>query len=327
MEQLYKEFGFVNTKKIYAKALKHHYAIPGYNFNTLEQVIAITQACVKTSSPVLLQYYAIPGEMLPLSMVVHAARGAVQMAADMGNQIEIALHLDHGHSFEQCKQVIDAGFSSVMIDGSTLPFDKNVELTRKVVQYAHERDVTVEGELGKISGGEDVHGRIEQQYTRPEEAKTFTDATGVDSLAVSVGTVHGAYKFALKPGEVPPPLRCDILEQIKKLMPGLPIVLHGASSVPKEYIALINAFGGKMDAASGVPEEQLMKAISINVAKVNIHSDSQVAMTGTIREHMSKKPADFDPRTYLDAARQELVELYTRKNRDVLKSTGMSIHS
>nr|MDO8119385.1 class II fructose-bisphosphate aldolase [Candidatus Sigynarchaeota archaeon] len=239
--QKYKELGFVNTNKIYEKALKHHYAIPGYNFNTLEQVIAITQACVKTSSPVLLQYYAMPAEMLPLSMVVHVAKGAVAMAADMGNPVEMALHLDHGHSFEQCKMVIDAGFSSVMIDGSTLPFEKNVDITRKVVQYAHERDVTVEGELGKISGGQDVHGRIEQQYTRPDEAKSFVDATGIDSLAVSVGTVHGAFKFALKPGEVPPPLRFDILEQIKKLMPDMPIVLHGASSVPKEYVALINA--------------------------------------------------------------------------------------
>ncbi len=315
----YKELGLVNTKEMYKRALAGHYGIPGYNFNTMEQVMAVVQACVETKSPVLLQHFPLAVEDLPPAMVLGLVRGAIDMAA---GQIDIAFHLDHGNSFEQCKTCIDGGYSSVMIDGSQLPHDGNVAVTRKVVAYAHDHGVTVEGELGGIAGRETASGPMVERYTRPEEVEEFVTATGVDSLAVSVGTVHGAYKNIVKPGEIPAPLRLDILAEIKRRLPKLAVVLHGASAIPQEHVRNVNAHGGSMPMAIGIPDDQIRKAVAINVCKINIHSDTQIAMTGAIRAHLADHPADFDPRTYLDAARKTIVALYADKNRRVLGSAG-----
>jgi fructose-bisphosphate aldolase class II len=322
----YSEFGLVNTKEMYRKALKGHYAIPGYNFNTLEQLQAIILAGVETKSPVLLQYFILPQIQLNPTILVYMVHGAVKMAEEIGvetdTRIPIAFHLDHGLNFEICKSCVDSGFSSVMIDGSHLPYEKNVAITQKVVEYAHQYDVTVEGELGTISGIKKDSSAGKDFYTKPEEAVDFVQKTGVDSLAIAIGTAHGAYKFQIKPGEALPSLRFDILERIKKLLPQLPIVLHGASSVPQDYVEIINQYGGSMENAVGVPEEQLRKAISLHVCKLNIHSDSQITMTGTIRKHLTENPGDYDPRTYLESARKALVEFYKKKNTEVLGSAG-----
>jgi fructose-bisphosphate aldolase class II len=323
MMRRFKEVGFVNTKRMYERALAGHYAVPGYNFNTLEQVTAMVQACLETRSPLVVQYFPVPDEQLHLSTAVHVARGAVAMA---GGKIDIALHLDHGQSVDQCKTCIDAGFSSVMIDGSTLPIADNIAMTRAVVEYAHDRDVTVEGELGAIAGGEGARKHVVEQFTRPGDVADFVKETGVDSLAVSVGTVHGAFKNLVKPGETLPPLRLDILAAIKQQLPSLPIVLHGASAVPKDHVAIVNAHGGSMQQAAGIPDDQLQQAIEINVCKVNIHSDSQIVMTGAIRAYLATHPLDFKPRTYLDAARKALVAYYIDKNRRVLRSEGKAVH-
>ncbi|MBN2151390.1 MAG: ketose-bisphosphate aldolase [Candidatus Lokiarchaeota archaeon] len=315
----YEAYGFVNTKAMYERALAGHYAVPGYNFNTLEQVQAIVQACIDTCSPVLLQYFVLPEEQLHPALVLGLVRGAAEMAA---GRIDVAFHLDHGSSFEQCKACIDGGYSSVMIDGSQLPHADNVAMTREVVSYAHDRGVTVEGELGGIAGRETADGPMEEHYTKPDEVEDFVAATGVDSLAVSVGTVHGASKNLAKPGQTPPPLRLDILEEVKRRLPGLPVVLHGASAIPQEHVRAVNAHGGSLTRAVGIPDDQIRAAIAINVCKVNIHSDTQIAMTGAVRTHLVACPGDFDPRTYLDSARKVLVALYSDKNRRVLGSAG-----
>jgi len=325
----YKEFGLVNTKGMYRKALEGGYAIPGYNFNTLEQLQAIILACVETQSPVLLQYFIMPQIQLHPKMIIHMVHGAVKMAEDLGGdtgtKIPIAFHLDHGLNFEICKSCVDSGFSSVMIDGSHLTYEKNVAITQSVVKYAHQYDVTVEGELGTISGIKKDSSTDKDFYTKPEEAEDFVRKTGIDSLAIAIGTAHGAYKFQIKPGEALPSLRLDILEKIKGRLPELPIVLHGASSIPKvpqDYVKMINQYGGSMKNAVGIPEDQLRKAISLHVCKLNIHSDSQITMTGTIRKHLTENPADYDPRTYLESARKALVDFYKYKNREVLSSAG-----
>jgi fructose-bisphosphate aldolase class II len=244
------------------------------------------------------------------------------MAKELGADIPIVLHLDHGDSFELCKSCIDSGFSSIMIDGSHLPYDENVALTCQVVEYAHAHDVAVEGELGVLAGIEDDVVAEQSTYTQPDEVEDFVKKTGVDSLAISIGTSHGAYKFKLKEGESVPPLRFDILAECEKRIPGFPIVLHGASSVIPEYVALINQYGGKMDGAVGVPEEQLRKAAASAVCKINIDSDGRLAMTGKIREFLANNPAEFDPRKYLGAARNELIKLIKHKNEAVLGSAG-----
>jgi fructose-bisphosphate aldolase class II len=325
----YKEFGLVNTKEMYRKALEGGYAIAGYNFNTLEQLQAIILAGVETKSPVLLQYFMLPPIQLHLKILVHMVHGAVKMAedlcADTGAKIPIVLHLDHGLNFDICKSCVDSGFSSVMIDGSHLSYEKNVALTKSVVQYAHQYDVTVEGELGTISGIKKDSSTDKDFYTKPEEAEDFVRKTGIDSLAIAIGTAHGAYKFQIKPGDALPSLRFDILEKIKGRLPQFPFVLHGASSIPKvphDYVQMINQYGGTMKNAVGIPEDQIRKAISLHVCKLNIHSDSQITMTGTIRKHLAENPADFDPRTYLESARKALVEFYEYKNREVLGSAG-----
>ncbi len=318
----YKELGLVNTREMFAEANKGGYAIPAYNFNNMEQLQAIITACVKSKSPVILQISKGARNYANQILLRYMAGGVLEMAKEMGEDIPIALHLDHGDTFELAKSCIDSGFSSVMIDGSSLPYEENIKLTRQVVEYAHPLDVTVEGELGVLAGIEDEVSSEETHYTQPEEVEDFVKRTNVDSLAISIGTSHGAYKFKLKPGESVPPLRFDILEEIEKRIPGFPIVLHGASSVLPEYIEMINKFGGKMDNAVGIPEEQLRKAAKSAVCKINIDSDGRLAMTATIRRVFAEKPGEFDPRKYLGPAREELIKMYRHKNENVLGSSG-----
>jgi fructose-bisphosphate aldolase, class II len=316
------ELGLVNTREMFKKAVGGGYAIPAYNFNNLEQLQAIVTACAETASPVIVQVSKGARDYANQTMLRFMAMGAVQMAREMGSNIPIALHLDHGDSFELCKSCVDSGFSSVMIDGSHLPYAENVALTRQVVEYAHAHDVTVEGELGVLAGIEDEVSAEHSTYTKPEEVEDFVKKTGVDSLAISIGTSHGAYKFKLKEGETVPPLRFDILAECQKRLPGFPIVLHGASSVVQEYVELINEFGGKMEGAVGVPEEQLRRAAASAVCKINIDSDGRLAVTARVREYLAKNPGEFDPRKYLGAARKELVKLIKHKNEAVLGSAG-----
>jgi fructose-bisphosphate aldolase class II len=318
----YKELGLVNTKELFAKAIKGGYAIPAYNFNNMEQLQAIIIGCVETRSPVILQVSSGARKYANQILLRHMARGAVEMARDMGGNIPIVLHLDHGDAFELCVSCIESGFSSVMIDGSGRPYDENVALTSKVVEYAHKHDVTVEGELGVLAGIEDEVSHEASHYTRPEEVQDFVGRTGVDSLAISIGTSHGAYKFKVKPGELPPPLRFDILEEVERRLPGFPIVLHGASSVIPKYVEMINRYGGKMEGAVGVSEDQLRKAAASAVCKVNIDSDGRLAMTAKIREVLHNSPGEFDPRKYLGPARAELIEMIKHKNVNVLGSAG-----
>jgi fructose-bisphosphate aldolase class II len=315
----FKELGLVNTKDMFADAMAKRYAVPAYNFNNMEQLQAIIQACVETGSPVILQISAGARKYANATLLRYMAQGAVAYAKELGKAIPIALHLDHGDSYEQCVSCIEYGFSSVMIDGSHLPYEQNIEVTRKVVEYAHARGVTVEGELGVLAGVEDDVQAEHHTYTRPEEVIDFVTRTGVDSLAIAIGTSHGAYKF--KPGSNPE-IRMDILHEVEKQLPGFPIVLHGASSVPKDIVDLINKFGGKMKDAIGIPEAQLRLAAGSAVCKINIDSDGRLAMTAAIRKVMAEKPEEFDPRKYLGPARDALKELYKHKNLDVLGSAG-----
>jgi len=326
----YKELGLVNTKEMFAKAIKGGYAIPAFNFNNMEQLQAIIMAAVETKSPVILQVSKGARNYANQTLLRYMAEGAVAYAKELGaKNPEIVLHLDHGDSFETCKSCIDMGFSSVMIDGSHLPYDENVALTKKVVEYAHQFDVTVEGELGVLAGVEDEVSAEHHTYTEPSEVVDFVTKTGCDSLAISIGTSHGANKF--KPEQctrnaqgilVPPPLRFDVLEGVEKELPGFPIVLHGASSVPQEEIATINKYGGAMKDAIGIPEEQLRKAAVSAVCKINIDSDSRLAMTAAVREVFATQPAEFDPRKYLGPARENMKKLYMHKITDVLGSAN-----
>ena len=323
----YKELGLVNTREMFAKAMKGGYAIPAYNFNNMEQLQAIIQAVVETNSPVILQVSSGARKYANQTLLRYMAQGAVEYAKELGQpNPQICLHLDHGDTFELCKSCIELGFSSVMIDGSALPYDENVALTRKVVDYAHQFDVTVEGELGVLAGIEDDVQAETHTYTDPAQVEDFVKKTGVDSLAISIGTSHGAYKFT--PAQctrneegvlVPPPLRFDILEEVQRRIPGFPIVLHGSSSVPQDKVKIINANGGALKDSIGIPEEQLRKASNTN-CKVNIDSDGRLAMTAAIREVFVNKPAEFDPRKYLGPARDSLKELYKHKICDVLGS-------
>ncbi len=318
----YSELGLVNTRDMFAKAMAGGYAIPAYNFNNLEQLQAIVTACVESRSPVIIQVSKGAREYANATMLRYMAMGAVKMAQEMGVNLPICLHLDHGDSFEVCKSCVDNGFSSVMIDGSHLPYDENVALTKKVVEYAHQFDVTVEGELGVLAGIEDDVQAEKSTYTKPAEVEDFVKKTGVDSLAISIGTSHGAFKFKLKAGEEAPPLRFDILDEVEKRIPGFPIVLHGASSVVQDYVALINKYGGKMEGAVGVPEEQLRRAAKSAVCKINIDSDGRLVVTAKVREYLANHPGEFDPRKYLGAARKELITLLNHKNEAVLGSAG-----
>lgn len=325
----YKDLGLVNTREMFKKAMEGKYAVPAYNFNNMEQLQAIVLGCGKSGSPVILQVSSGARKYANATLLRYMGQGAVAMAREAGYNIPIALHLDHGDTFELCKSCIESGFSSVMIDGSKHSYEDNVALTKQVVDYAHQYDVTVEGELGVLAGIEDDVEAAKSIYTSPEQVQDFVGKTGVDSLAISIGTSHGAYKF--KPSQctrnedgilVPPALRFDILEEIEKKLPGFPIVLHGSSSVIPEYVKIINENGGKLDDAVGIPEAQLRKAATSAVCKINIDSDGRLAITALIRKILNEKPAEFDPRKYLGPARDALMELIIHKNQEVLGSAN-----
>ena len=316
----------VTTKEMFKKAYEGGYAVGAFNINNMEIVQAITEAAAEQKSPVILQVSAGARKYAK-----HAYLMALAHAAAEDSGVDFALHLDHGADFDICKACIDGGFSSVMIDGSKHSFEDNIALTKKVVEYAHARGVVVEGELGKLAGIEDdVHVSAEDStYTRPEEVEEFVTKTGVDSLAIAIGTSHGAYKFTPEQCTrnadgilVPPPLRFDILEEISERLPGFPIVLHGASSVPQEYVKEINALGGKLPDAIGIPEDELRHAAHMAVCKINIDSDIRLAMTAAIRRVLANDPSVFDPRTYLSVARDEVKKMVTHKMVDVLGSNG-----
>ena len=323
VNKLYEELGLVNTQEMFKKAMEGKYAIPAYNFNNMEQLQAIVGGCAESNSPVILQVSSGARKYANQTLLYWMAKGAVEMVRkDLKSNIPICLHLDHGDTFELCKSCIDHGFSSVMIDGSSHTYEDNITLTKQVVEYARQFDVSVEGELGVLAGIEDEVKAEKHTYTDPNQVEDFVKRTGVDSLAISIGTSHGAYKFKLKPGESVPPLRFDILEEVEKRLPGFPIVLHGASSVLQEYVQMINKFGGKMDNAVGVPEEQLRRAAKSAVCKINIDSDGRLVVTAIIRKVFAEQPSEFDPRKYLGPAREELKKLIIAKNTNVLGSAG-----
>ncbi|OIO31836.1 MAG: fructose-1,6-bisphosphate aldolase, class II [Candidatus Hydrogenedentes bacterium CG07_land_8_20_14_0_80_42_17] len=330
----YKELGLVNTKELFKKAIDGQYAIPAYNFNNMEQLQAIIIACTETQSPVILQVSSGARKYANQTLLRYMGQGAVAMMKEFAKEkglkeIPIVLHLDHGDSFALCKSCIETGFSSVMIDASHYPFEENVRITKEVVDYAHQYDVTVEGELGVLAGIEDEVSSKTTHYTKPEEVEEFVKKTGVDSLAISIGTSHGATKF--KPEQctrnadgilIPPELRFDILEEVEKRIPGFSIVLHGSSSVPIEAVRIIEECGGKLKDSVGIPEEQIRKATKSAVCKVNIDSDGRLWMTALIRKVFKEKPSEFDPRKYLGPARDALMEMYKHKNKNVLGSAG-----
>ena len=315
----------VTSTEMFKKAYDGGYAIGAFNVNNMEIVQGITEACKEEKAPVILQVSKGARAYANHTYLVKLVEAAVHECPE----VPIVLHLDHGPDFETCKACIDGGFTSVMIDGSALPYEKNIEVTKKVVEYAHKYGVTVEGELGTLAGIEDEVSHAVGSYTRPEEVQDFVSHTGVDSLAIAIGTSHGAYKF--KPDQCtrnekgilcPPPLRFDILEEVSKRLPNFPIVLHGASSVPQDYVAMINEFGGKMPDAVGVPEDQLREAAKLAVCKINIDSDIRLAMTGSIRKFFVEHPDKFDPREYLKVARANVKELVRHKLVDVLGCAG-----
>ena len=314
----------VSTKEMFKKAYENHYAVGAFNINNMEIIQGVTEAAAELKSPVILQVSAGARKYAKPAYLMALAKAACE---DSG--VDFALHLDHGDGFDICKSCIDNGFTSVMIDGSAHSFAENIEVTRKVVEYAHDHGVVVEGELGTLAGIEDEVSHAVGSYTRPEEVEEFVSKTGVDSLAIAIGTSHGAYKF--KPEQctrnadgvlVPPALRFDILKEVSKRLPGFPIVLHGSSSVPQNYVKMINDHGGKMPNAIGVPEDQLREAAKLSVCKINIDSDLRLAMTGTIREFFEAHPDKFDPREYLKPARANIKELVRHKLIDVLGCAG-----
>jgi len=316
----------VTTTEMFKKAYEGGYAIGAFNVNNMEIVQGITEAALEVKAPLILQV-----SKGARAYANHTYLTKLVEAAIIETGLPIALHLDHGDSFETCKSCIDGGFTSVMIDASSKPFAENIEITKKVVEYAHDHGVTVEAELGSLAGVEDEVSvsAEDSSYTRPEEVEEFVSKTGCDSLAIAIGTSHGAYKFTPEQCTVneqgilvPPPLRFDILEDVSKRLPGFPIVLHGSSSVPQNYVKMINANGGNMPNAVGVPEEQLRKAASMAVCKINIDSDLRLAMTGTIREFFTQNPAKFDPREYLKPARANIKELVKHKLINVLGCDG-----
>ena len=316
----------VTTTEMFKKAYDGGYAIGAFNVNNMEIVQGITEAAQELKAPLILQV-----SKGARAYANHTYLMKLVEAAVIETGLPICLHLDHGDSFETCKSCIDGGFTSVMIDASSKPFEENIEITKKVVEYAHDHGVVVEAELGTLAGVEDEVkvSAEDSSYTRPEEVEEFVSKTGCDSLAIAIGTSHGAYKF--KPEQctrnadgilVPPPLRFDVLKEVSKRLPGFPIVLHGSSSVPQEYVKMINDHGGKMPNAIGVPEEQLREAAKLSVCKINIDSDLRLAMTGTIRQFMDEHPDKFDPREYLKPARANIKELVRHKLVDVLGCAG-----
>ena len=306
----------VTTKKMFEDAYKGGYAVGAFNVNNMEIIQGIVGAAKKLNAPVILQCSKGARDYAGLNYITKMVEAA---CAD--TDVPIALHLDHGPDFETCKQCIDGGFTSVMIDGSSFPYEENIEVTRKVVEYAHAHGVVVEGELGTLAGVEDdvVVEEGNESYTKPEEVEDFVKRTGVDSLAIAIGTSHGAYKF--KPGQKPQ-LRFDILEEVSKRLPGFPIVLHGASSVMPEYVKMINEFGGSIPDAIGIPEEMLRQAASMAVCKINVDSDLRLALTATIRKHFAENPTHFDPRQYLKPARAAIQDVVEHKMNNVLGCAG-----
>lgn len=322
----YKDLGFVNTRKMFEVAVKGGFAVPAYNFNNMEQIQAIVAACLESQSPVILQVSKGARDYADQTLLRYMGQGAVEMMRRMAKEkglgeIPMVLHLDHGDSYETCVSCIDSGFSSVMIDGSHLSYEDNVALTKKVVEYAHKFDVTVEGELGVLAGVEDDVKAEHHTYTEPDQVEDFVKKTGCDSLAIAIGTSHGAFKF--KPGQKVE-VRIDILREIEKRIPGFPIVLHGSSSVPQDAVETINKFGGKLKDSIGIPETQLRDAASSAVCKINIDSDGRLVMTAKIREVFANKPEEFDPRKYLGPARDALKVMYMNKNKNVLGSAGQA---
>ena len=317
----YQNLGLVNTREMFKKAVRGGYAIPAYNFNNLEQLQAIIMAATETLSPVILQVSSGARKYANQTLLRYLAQGAVEYARELGRgrNVPIVLHLDHGDSYDLCVSCIETGFSSVMIDGSHLPYEENAALTRRVVEYAHRYEVTVEGELGVLAGVEDEVAAERHTYTEPDQVEDFVHKTGCDSLAISIGTSHGAYKF--KPGQKAE-IRLDILKEIETRIPGFPIVLHGSSSVPQDLVKKVNQFGGRLDDAVGISETQLREAAKSAVCKINIDSDGRLAMTAAIREVFATQPGEFDPRKYLGPAREALKEMYKHKNDAVLGSSG-----
>ena len=307
----------VNTKEIFKKAYAGGYAVGAFNVNNMEIVQGITEAAAELKAPVILQASAGARKYATHTYLVKLVEAAVIEHPE----IPIVLHLDHGPSYEVCKDCIDGGFTSVMFDGSSKPYEANVEETRKVVEYAHKYNVTVEAELGKLAGIEDAVNvdADKAQFTDPDEVKDFVTRTGVDSLAIAIGTSHGAYKF--KPGQKPQ-LRFDILKEVSERLPGFPIVLHGASSVPQEFVRMVNQFGGRMPDAIGIPEEMLRKAATMAVCKINVDSDLRLAMTGSIRKHFVEHPDHFDPRQYLGDGREAIKAIVEHKINTVLGCAG-----
>ena len=312
----------VTTKEMFEKAYEGGYAIGAFNVNNMEIIQGITEAAKECNAPVILQVSKGARAYANRSYLVKLVEAAV-----IETGLPIALHLDHGDSFEACKECVDDGFTSVMIDASSKSLEENIEITKKVVEYAHAHGVVVEAELGTLAGVEDEVkvDAADSSYTRPEDVERFVKETGCDSLAIAIGTSHGAYKFTPEQCTrneegilVPPPLRFDILEEVQKRLPGFPIVLHGSSSVPQEYVKMINEHGGKMPDAVGIPESQLREAAKMAVCKINIDSDLRLAMTGTIRKFFDEHPEKFDPREYLKPARNNIKELVKHKITDVL---------
>ena len=315
----YKDLGLANTKEMFKRANENGYSVPAFNFNNLEQMQAIVEAAAEMGSPVILQVSGGARNYINKEMVPYLAQSAVALVKSKGSDIPVALHLDHGNSFELCADCIDYGFSSVMIDASHHSFEENIELSKKVAEYAHQFDVSVEAELGVLAGIEDEVKADDHVFTQPDEVEEFVKRTGVDSLAISIGTSHGAHKF--RPGD-DPKLKLDILEEVERRIPGFPIVLHGSSSVPAKYIDMIKEFGGEIKDAIGIPDEQLRLASKSAVAKINVDTDGRLAFTAAVRKVLFTKKTEFDPRKYLGAAKEEMKEYYKTKIVDVFGSEG-----
>lgn len=315
----YKELGLSNTREMFKKANLEGYAVPAFNFNNMEQMLAIVEACAEMGSPVILQCSMGAVKYMGKEIAPLLAKGAVDRARAMGSDIPIALHLDHGPSIEAVKECIEIGFSSVMIDASHHSFDENIKLSKEVVEYAHKFDVTVEAELGVLAGIEDEVSSEHHLFTEPSEVVEFVSRTGVDSLAIAIGTSHGAHKF--KPGE-DPKLRLDILKEIEKKLPQFPIVLHGSSEVPAYYADMIREYGGELSGAIGIPASELRGGAKSGVAKINVDTDGRLAFTAGVRKVLSTSPKEFDPRKYLAAGMAEMKSYYKSKVTDVFGSEG-----
>ncbi|MCL1808034.1 MAG: class II fructose-1,6-bisphosphate aldolase [Oscillospiraceae bacterium] len=309
----------VTTKDMFKKAYEGGYAIGAFNVNNMEIIQGITDAAIEEKAPLILQVSSGARKYAKHVYLMKLIEAAIEDAKNQGVDLPIAVHLDHGDTFELCKSCIDGGFTSVMIDGSHHSFEDNIKLTKQVVEYAHAKGVTVEGELGQLAGIEDDVNVADHAFTEPDQVEEFVSKTGVDSLAIAIGTSHGAFKF--KPGQKPQ-LRFDILEEVTKRLPGFPIVLHGASSVIPEFVQMVNQYGGQMPDAIGIPEEMLRQAAKSAVCKINIDSDLRLAMTATVRKHFAENPGHFDPRQYLTPARSAIKDMVKRKLTNVLGCSG-----